>query len=461
MLDGVTWLLLALVLGAPLTTEPTTASVHHGRTVLVPEDHASIAQALASSQPNDRILIGPGTYYESLELPNHDVMLASTDGPEVTMIDGGSNSLHAPPQPSALSSGVIRMGPYAGQVEIQGLSIQNGWSNEGGGLRVAGGMVTVENCHFKRCNSTFGGGVCVLGGRVELQHCTLVDCGATFGGGVAVITGDLGLNSTSTERCIAQASGGGAWCDNGGSLNARDSTWRHCHAAQGGGLAIQGFVQLKKSSVQHCRSEGHGGGLQLTAAASGMLRSVKFGKNQAANGGGISVEAGASLGGEHVAITSCTADRGGGLATLGRSTLQHLTIRSCHADTIGGAIALGRAHPHASLTITDTTLADNHAQYGAALYGDPTGALTLVNAVLTNNHAEEQGGGLHLHGVDCTLTDVHFTNNRSANTTDVFFRDGQLFLNNVTRTGPVYGIQAFSLDGPNLKVRLGPPSSSR
>ena len=82
-----------------------------------------------------------------------------------------------------------------------------------------------------------------------------------------------------------------------------------------------------------------------------------------------------------------------------------------------------------------------------------------MDAVLTNNHAEDQGGGVHLHGVDCTLTNVHFTNNRSANTTDVFFRDGQLFLNNVTRTGPVYGIQAFSLDGPNLKVRLGPPSN--
>jgi hypothetical protein len=219
------------------------------------------------------------------------------------------------------------------------------------------------------------------------------------------------------------------------------------------------MVQLKSSSVQHCRSEGHGGGLQLTAAALGMLRCVKFGENQAANGGGVSVEAGASLNGEQVAITSCTADRGGGLATLGQSTFHQLTIRSCRADTIGGAIALGRAHPHASLSITDTTLEDNHAQYGAAVYGDPTGALTLVDAVLTNNHAEEQGGGVHLHGVDCTLTNVHFTNNRSANTTDVFFRDGQLFLNNVTRTGPVYGIQAFSLDGPNLKVRLGPPSN--
>ena len=76
------------------------------------------------------------------------------------------------------------MGPYAGQVELQGLTIQHGWSNEGGGLRVAGGVVTAKDCHFKRCNSIFGGAVGVLGGRVELQHCTLVDCGATFGGGV-------------------------------------------------------------------------------------------------------------------------------------------------------------------------------------------------------------------------------------------------------------------------------------
>ncbi len=461
MLDGVTWLLLALVLGAPLTTKPTTAAVHHGRTVRVPEDHASITEALASSQPNDRILIGPGTYLETLVLPDHDVMLVSTDGPEVTMLDGGSNSLHPPSNPRHPSNGVLRVGPYAGHVEIQGLTMQNGWSNEGGGLRVAGGMVTVEDCHFKRCNSTFGGGVCVLGGRVELQHCTLVDCGATFGGGVAVITGDLGLNSTSTERCIAQASGGGAWCDNGGTLSATGNTWKHCHASQAGGLGIQGRLRLEESSVQHCRSEGHGGGLQLTAAASGVLRSVRFGKNQAANGGGIAVAAGANLSGEQVAITSCNADRGGGLATRGRSTFYRLMIQSCQADTVGGAIALGPANPQASLTLTDSTLKHNHAQYGAALYADPTGTLTLVDAVLTNNHAEEQGGGLHLHGVDCTLTNVHFTNNRSANTTDVFFRDGQLFLNNVTRTGPVYGIQAFSFDGPNLKVRLGPPSSSR
>lgn len=458
MLDGVTWFLLALVFGAPIASEPTTASSHQGRSIRVPEDHSSIAEALAASQPNDRILIGPGTYQETVHLPDHNLMLISTDGPEVTLLDGGSNSLHAPRQPHQPPNGVIRMGPYAGQVELQGFTIQHGWSNEGGGLRVAGGMITAKDCHFKGCNSTFGGAVCVLGGRAELLHCTLVDCAATFGGGLAVIAGELGLTSTSTERCVAHASGGGAWCDNGGTLNANDSNWNHCHASQGGGLGIQGYVQVENSSIQHCQSEGHGGGLQLTAAACGVLRSVTFGENQAANGGGIAVEAGASLSAEQVAITSCTADRGGGLATLGRSTFQQLTIRSCHAKTIGGAIALGRAHPQANLSIEDTTLEHNHAQYGAALYGDPTGALTLVDAVLTNNHAEEQGGAVHLHGVDCTLTNVHFTNNRSANTTDVFFRDGQLLLNNVTRTGPVYGIQAFSLDGPNLKVRLGPPN---
>ncbi|MEC7385550.1 MAG: right-handed parallel beta-helix repeat-containing protein, partial [Planctomycetota bacterium] len=241
-----TLIFLALVLHAPLSTEPPTKAFHHGRTVRVPEDHHSIAEALASSQPNDRILIGPGTYYESLELPNHDVMLASTDGPEVTMIDGGSNSLHALPQPSLLSSSVIRMGPYAGRVELQGLTIQHGWSNEGGGLRVAGGVMTAKDCHFKRCNSIFGGAVCVLGGRVELQHCTLDDCGATFGGGVAAITGNVCLVNTTIERCVAQASGGGTWCDNSGTLNATDCTWRHCHASQAGGLGIQGRVCLEK-----------------------------------------------------------------------------------------------------------------------------------------------------------------------------------------------------------------------
>lgn len=459
MLDGVTWLLLALVLAAPCTSEPTITVHHRGRSIRVPEDHPSIAEALAASGPNDRILIGSGTYHERLELPDHDIMLISTDGPEVTMLDGGSNSLRPPLHFRHPTHGVLRMGPYAGHVTIQGLTIQHGWSNEGGGLRVAGGSMTAKNCHFKRCDSTFGGGVCVLGGRAELQHCTLVDCGATFGGGVAAITGNVCLVNTTIERCVAQASGGGTWCDNGGTLNATDCTWRHCHASQAGGLGIQGRVCLEKCSVQHCRSDGYGGGLQLTAAASGTLRSVKFGENQAAKGGGIAVAAGADLTGEHVVMTACSADQGGGLSTLGCSSFRHLTIRACNADAIGGAIALGRAHPQANLDITHSTLEHNHAQYGAAIYGDPTGALTLVNAVLAHNHAEAQGGGVHLHGVDCTLKDVHFTDNRSANTTDVFFRDGRLFLNNVTRVGPVFGIQAFSLDGPNLEVRLGTPAS--
>jgi|GEM_PF-4268061 len=459
MLDGVTWILLASVLGASFISEPTTTAHHRGRSIRVPEDHPSIAEALAASGPHDRILIGSGTYHEKLELPDHDIMLISTDGPEVTMIDGGSNSFRPPLHSRHPPRGVLRTGPYAGHVKIQGLTIQHGWSNEGGGLRVAGGLVTAKNCHFKRCDSTFGGGVCVLGGGAELQDCKLVDCRATFGGGAAAITGTLCLRNTSTERCVAQASGGGTWCDNGGALNATDCAWRHCHASQAGGLGIQGRVCLEKSSIQHCRSDGYGGGLQLTAAASGVLRSVNFDENQASKGGGIAVAAGANLTGERVIITACSADQGGGLTTLGCSTFHHLSIRSCHAKTTGGAISLGHAHPQAKLNLTNTTLEHNHAQYGAAIYGDPSGALTLINAVLANNRAESQGGGVHLHGVDCTLEDVHFVDNRSANTTDVFFRDGELFLNNVSRTGPVFGIQSFTMDGPNLKIQMGTPAS--
>ena len=113
MLDGVTWLFLALVLAAPCTSEPTTTVHHRGRSIRVPEDYPSIAEALGASGPNDRILIGSGTYHERLELPDHDIMLISTDGPEVTMLDGGSNSLRPPLHFRHPTHGVLRMGTPA------------------------------------------------------------------------------------------------------------------------------------------------------------------------------------------------------------------------------------------------------------------------------------------------------------------------------------------------------------
>ena len=144
--------------GFPHNRTSTTFTFHHGRTVRVPEDHHSIAEALASSQPNDRILIGPGTYYEMLELPNHDVMLASTDGPEVTMIDGGSNSLHALPEPSLLPSSVIRMGPYQDRLNFKDSPPTAGPTK--GWVRVAGGVVMAKIATSKMQQYFRGRGVC-------------------------------------------------------------------------------------------------------------------------------------------------------------------------------------------------------------------------------------------------------------------------------------------------------------
>ena len=461
MLMGMTLLLCTFLINCsfatqlPFSSGPSilSSTVSHHRVVRVPEEHTSLAEAVTLSKNGDRILVGPGIYYETLTLPNHDLSIESTHGAEDTFIDGGGNSLK--PSPNS----IIQLGPYAGKVQISGFTIQHGWSNEGGGLRVAGGSIEVKDCQFNSCHSIFGGGLCLLQGTLRLTNCEVHHCSATFGGGIAVITGDAHLANTTVSNCTAEASGGGGWCDNAGWVKANGCTWVNCSASQGGALSIQGQLRLERSLVHSCQSEGHGGGLQLTAAASGNLHQVRMHENNAQVGGGIHVAAGATLHAQRITIFCCEANRGGGISTLGKSTIHQATIRSCKAQAGGGAISLGRAHPQAILKIHNAVIKENEANHGGAVYGDPTGYLSLINTDLQENQARHDGGGLHLHGVECWLEDVAFSGNRAPKTTDLFFRDGRLSWFNISRSGPVYGTGAILLDGPELELAVARTAS--
>lgn len=56
--------------------------------IRVPADYPAIQQALAAAQNSDCIEVAPGTCVENINFPGKAVTLTSTDGPEVTCIDG-------------------------------------------------------------------------------------------------------------------------------------------------------------------------------------------------------------------------------------------------------------------------------------------------------------------------------------------------------------------------------------
>lgn len=80
---------LSLCGGDCVDTDP--ELTHHGdrATLHVPEDHESIQGAIDASEDCDLILVGPGTYEESVVFGGKAIHLLAVEGPENTVIEGG------------------------------------------------------------------------------------------------------------------------------------------------------------------------------------------------------------------------------------------------------------------------------------------------------------------------------------------------------------------------------------
>ena len=74
--------------GTPATSASTTASVDGDwATLRVPDDHATIQAAVDAAQPGDLVLIGPGTYRESVQVTTDRLTIRGLDRNEV-VLDG-------------------------------------------------------------------------------------------------------------------------------------------------------------------------------------------------------------------------------------------------------------------------------------------------------------------------------------------------------------------------------------
>ncbi len=79
-------LLSAALLGLITIAAAILASPIGASTIHVPADYPTIQAAINSSSSGDTILVGPGTYYESLDYHGRDIVVQSTNGPLETTI---------------------------------------------------------------------------------------------------------------------------------------------------------------------------------------------------------------------------------------------------------------------------------------------------------------------------------------------------------------------------------------
>lgn len=222
------------VLTASLLAVPATAETWN-----VPGDFNTIQEAIDNASADDTILVGPGTYDGPIDFLTRNIILKSTDGPEVTILDGSNTN-----------ESIVSMRFCNTPARLEGFTIQNadGGSDVaqdgnviiGGGIRVLSGAPLIENCHFKNCRSGYGGGMHVGGSDITISNCSFTECRSSANGGALLVINGL----ATIENCLfddnrATLQGGAIHIVNGDGHSMSNSTVSNNYAIDGGGISWQ------------------------------------------------------------------------------------------------------------------------------------------------------------------------------------------------------------------------------
>jgi hypothetical protein len=218
-----------------------TSRVKPPGTIKVPEEYASIQAAIDASISGDTVLVAPGRYTENIDFHGKGILLVSSEGPDMTIIDGNQNG-----------SVVTFASGEDSTACIKGFTIRNG-----SGTAAANGQ--------------YGGGIYCLSSSPGIKHNIIRDnnvlsgCGA-FGGGIAIlgnsrpiIEGNHLTANSVTSLCDALVNYGGAAYVGGSSAPLlRENVLIDNYADYGGGIAVQDSVKpvIQKNRISENRPNG-------------------------------------------------------------------------------------------------------------------------------------------------------------------------------------------------------------
>ena len=153
-------------------------------TRLVPEEYSSITSAVAAAVDGDTVLVGPGTYFEgdAVYFDGKDIEVRSTDGPEVTIVDGVG--LH---RCFEFSDGETEAAVLDGFTLFDGQAPTGTgtWGRSGGAVMINhGASPTIRNCILSDSHADYGadggspghrggnGGAMYINGSPRIESCT-------------------------------------------------------------------------------------------------------------------------------------------------------------------------------------------------------------------------------------------------------------------------------------------------
>lgn len=270
----------------------------------VPADQPTIQAGIDAASDGDEVVVAMGTYNETaINFNGKTITLRSSDGPEVTIIDGNRTG-----------TVVLFLSGEGPETSIQGFTITGGVGSNGGGMWVhASSSPTIADCVFRDNIASIGGGMLCLG-PATVTGCRFEGNTAFSGGGMRLSSGTVSNcifnENVSTGRAAAiSASGDAIIADTlfigntsaleGGALSIEgsisDPTVIGCvfsdnHASNGAAIHL-GVGQGASASLTDCYFIGnsasqYGGAMKTLSASSSAVANCSFINNAASNSGG-------------------------------------------------------------------------------------------------------------------------------------------------------------------------------
>jgi hypothetical protein len=266
---------------------------------LVPAEVPTIQQAIDLAVSGDQILVAPGTYLENLNFNGKGVVVSSTDGPAVTIIDG--STLTKGPD---LGATVMFVSGETSATTLNGFTLQGGSGNvdtdvtgtyrRGGGIHISASSPTLTNCILTSNSTDFGSGLYAQGTlTLDLQNLQFLGNSGLEGSGIYLVDcGNVTIHQCVFEANQSMTAGGAISINTSSQIQLSQSTFTANTSLIGGAVYCRlSTLLLEENQFRSNEATLLGGGVTLYQSTTTSTQCV-FQGNSANHGGGIGLDGG-------------------------------------------------------------------------------------------------------------------------------------------------------------------------